>query len=229
MGLAGSLQQGEAQIWQIKLDNPIWDTFESVLSTDERERARRFRTEELQLSFSRCRSALRMVLGRYVNRPASELAFRYGEFGKPALVDQRLQFNVSHSGTYALIAVSCHPVGIDLEFMGKQGIDLPGLIEMVCHDSEKSTLASLGEQARSDMFYCLWSRKEAYAKMRGAGLNIPLPSLHFRPTDAPSMHEVMTEGGLASGSFTYDLKLIEGYSMSVCLPLPNAHIGIFHA
>lgn len=228
MGLAGSLQYGEAHVWQVNLDNPIWDMFSSILSADERERAKRFRTEQLQQSFSRCRSALRLVLARYVNLPASELTFSYGKFGKPELADHRLQFNLSHSREHALIAISSHRVGIDLEFMGKPDIDLPGMIDMICHPDEKAALAALAENARAPQFYRLWSRKEAYCKMRGSGLTNSLPALHFDPTENPTVFAACDAGEQGPPGFIYDLSLLDGYSASLCLPLANAKIGVFH-
>ncbi len=232
MGLAGSLQYGEAHVWQVKLDNPIWDMFDSVLSADERARTKRYRTEELQHAFSRCRGALRLVLARYVNRPASELRFNYGEFGKPELAEQRLQFNLSHSAGHALIAISSHAVGIDLEFMGKPNIDLPGMIDMVCHPDEKAALATLEGTARQAAFYRLWSRKEAYCKMRGTGIGMVLTSLHLRPTATATIFEVCQAEPNESAepaSFVTDLPLLDTHSASICLPLPNARIEVFQA
>jgi 4'-phosphopantetheinyl transferase len=229
MGLAGSLQYGEAHVWQINLDNPIWDMFTSVLSDDERERAARYRTEPLQQSFRRCRSALRLVLARYVNRPASELAFRYGEFGKPELIEHRLQFNLSHSREHALVAISSHAVGIDLEFMGKPDVDLPGMIDMVCHEEEKSQLSALSENEKSTAFYHLWSRKEAYCKMLGTGLQTALPGLRFRPSNDRSIFEVDAARANRTACFVYDLALLDNFSAAICLPLANARIGTFRA
>ena len=229
MGLAGSLQYGEAHVWHVSLDNPIWDMFTSVLSEDERERAARFATPPLQQHFRRCRSALRLVLARYLNRPASDLVFSYGQYGKPELAEHRLQFNLSHSKGQGLIAISSHAIGIDLEFIKPTGRDLPGLIDMVCHEEEKTRLHALSEADKLAAFYRLWSRKEAYCKMRGAGLQISLPGLHFVPTEAASAHTVAADDGSAGSSYVYDLIPPPGFSASICLPLADARIGVFRA
>jgi 4'-phosphopantetheinyl transferase len=229
MSLAGSLQYNEAHVWQVGLDNPIWDMFSSVLSEDERKRAARFVTPQLQQHFRRCRSALRLVLARYLNRPASSLAFRYGEFGKPELEGNRLQFNLSHSKDQGLIAISSHTVGIDLEFIKPPGSDLQGLIEMVCHEEEKSRLHALPEADKLAAFYRLWSRKEAYCKMRGAGLQISLPGLRFVPAATPNLYTVAADDGSANGSYVYDLIPPPGFSANICLPLADAKIALFRA
>ena len=229
MSLAGSLQYGEAHVWQVGLDNPIWDMFSSVLSEDERERAARFVTPQLQQHFRRCRSALRLVLARYLNRPASDLRFSYGQFGKPELAEHRLQFNLSHSKDQGLIAISSHTVGVDLEFIKPPGSDLPGLIDLVCHEQEKTRLHSLPETDKLAAFYRLWSRKEAYCKMRGAGLQISLPGLHFVPAATPDLHAVAADDGSAEGSYVYDLIPPPGFSANICLPMASAKIALFNA
>ena len=229
MSLAGSLQYGEAHVWHVCLDNAIWDMFTSVLSGDERERADRFATPALQQHFRRCRSALRLVLARYLNRPASDLVFRYGRYGKPELDGQRLQFNLSHSGGQGLIAISSHAVGIDLECIKPTGSDLPGLIDMVCHEEEKAGLHALSEADRLAAFYSLWSRKEAYCKMRGAGLQIALPGLRFVAGATPAVHAVAADDGSADGSYVHDLIAPPGFSASLSLPLADAKIGVFRA
>ena len=230
MGLAGSLQYDEAHVWQVNLNNPIWDGFATVLNDAEREKAGRFRKPQLQLYHRRCRSALRLILGRYVNQPASNLHFQYGEFGKPELLDHRLQFNLSHSGEHAMVAVCAHEIGVDLEFMGKSRADLDGLINMVCHPEEKAILALLREPEKSAQFYRLWTQKEAYCKMSGLGLQHSLPDLHFKATAHEAVLQVCPDaGGRPSSHFVHRLDILDGYAASLCLPIEKARIDFFTA
>lgn len=230
MGPARSLQHDEVHIWQMKPGIAQWDKFSAVLSDDERVKAVRFRTPQLGQNYSRCRSALRLILARYANQSASTLKFRYGRFGKPELLQHGLRFNLSHSGEHALIAISSHVVGVDLEFMGKTNVDLPGLIDLVCHPEEKSTLSPLGKQEKSAMFYRLWTQKEAYCKMLGVGLQQSLDALHFSPTANPRVSQVCgEERDHASTYYVHDLNSLDGYAASVCLPLADVRIGLFAA
>jgi 4'-phosphopantetheinyl transferase len=231
MGLAGSLQYDEAHVWQVKLDNPIWDMFATVLNAAELEKAARYRTSTLQQRYRRCRSALRLILARYANQAAPDLNFRYGQFGKPELLDHhRLHFNLSHSGDHALIAISTHELGVDLEFMGKQNVDLDGLIDMVCHPNEKAALLLLQENAKNQQFYRLWTQKEAYCKMQGLGLQQSLPALHFKATESGDVLQVhVDDRDHASAHFVHKLDLLEGYAASICLPLESVRISTFSA
>jgi len=230
MGLAGSLQYDEAHVWQMHLDNPIWDMFATVLNDEEREKAARFRTQYLQQRYRRCRSALRLVLGRYVNQAASNLNFRYGQFGKPELLDHRLQFNLSHSGDHALVAVSAHELGVDLEFMGKENVDLDGLIDMVCHPTEEATLRLLRGSEKSARFYRLWTQKEAYCKMLGIGLQQSLQTLHFKKSKIDTALQVCTDVSDApTPHFVHKLDLLDDYAASLCIPLETVRIAFFTA
>jgi phosphopantetheinyl transferase len=55
---------------------------------------------------------------------AEDIQFHYGDFGKPDIVDQQLQFNLSHSENLRLVAISLQPVGIDPEFVRPISIDM---------------------------------------------------------------------------------------------------------
>ena len=226
MSLAASLQFNEVHVWQITLDNPIWDRFSSVLNDAERERAARFRAPKLRQHFSRCRSALRVTLARYVEQAAADLNFQYGQFGKPELRDHRLQFNLSHSGDHALVAVSVQELGIDLEFMGKDNVDLDGLIDMVCHPSERAALNVLDAAEKSAQFYRLWTQKEAYCKTLGLGLQQSLPALYFQATANDAVRQVCADDTVTP-HFVYKLPAPDGYAASLCVPLATPRIAFF--
>jgi phosphopantetheinyl transferase len=61
---------------------------------------------------------LRQVLAAYLGEEPGQIRLGEGEHGKPRLEgpSKRLEFNLSHSGEIALVAVSGeHPVGVDVE------------------------------------------------------------------------------------------------------------------
>jgi len=170
--------------------------------------------------------ALRVTLARYVEQAAADLIFQYGQFGKPELRDHRLQFNLSHSGDHALVAVSPQELGIDLEFMGKDNVDLDGLIDMVCHPSEQAALNILDAAEKSAQFYRLWTQKEAYCKMSGLGLQQSLPALHFNATANDAVRQVCADDA-PTPHFVHKLPAPDGYAASLCVPLATARIAFF--
>ena len=62
------------------------------------------------------------LLAAYALREAGaeDLTLQTGENGKPELLSYPdIHFNLSHSGTIAVCAVSDRPVGVDVEFLGR--------------------------------------------------------------------------------------------------------------
>jgi 4'-phosphopantetheinyl transferase len=149
---------------------------ESILSADERERARRFYFQRDRSRWLVGRGCLRMLLGRYLDVPPETLSFGYGRFGKPHLngLETPVQFNASHSGDILLIAVTLdRAVGIDVERI-RSSLSVLEIAERFFSPRERGALAALPEALRTDAFFDCWTRKEAYIKARGEGLSLPL-------------------------------------------------------
>lgn len=96
--------------------------------------------------------------------PLPELERQEG--GKPRFADlEGLQFNLSHSGSWALCALDDHPVGVDIQEIKTWK---PGLIDRVCSEAEKLWLS---RQRDADLgFGLLWALKESRVKYEGRGI-----------------------------------------------------------
>ncbi len=150
-----------------------WD----LLSEAERARAGAFRQEEDARTFCRTRAFLRRVLSGYLGVPPKSVRIAQSTNGKPHLPDSEgLTFNLSHSATAALLAVSVdQEIGIDVE----DAQPLPDL-EQVARDvlsaeEIRVVLAAEGHE-RLLRFLRAWTRKEAILKAMGKGLGVPLES-----------------------------------------------------
>jgi 4'-phosphopantetheinyl transferase len=230
MNMLGSLKDNDAHVWRVLLDDAKWDDYTAVLNNAEREKAARYRTTTLQQHYRRCRSALRVILARYINVAAADLNFHLAEHGKPELPGHRIGFNVSHSGDYALVALAKHELGVDLEIAGKERSDLQGLIDMVCHPNEQTVLAQLPDADKAAQFYRLWTQKEAYCKMLGLGLYQSLPALYFKPAVGNHIWQAYADDHVPPApSFLYQLDAPAGYAASLCVPLAAAQITYFAA
>ena len=101
------------------------------------------------------------------------------EEGKPFFPDfPNRHFNLSHSGSFALCALSDTPVGVDIQIVKDSWRE--ALPRRVCSPRE---LEWLGEQrAYWEAFALLWALKEARGKYTGKGLraareiSVPLPA-----------------------------------------------------
>lgn len=93
--------------------------------------------------------------------PLPELAA--GERGKPWFPScPQYHFNLSHSGCFALCALSDQPVGVDIQEM--RAVWRPSLVERTCSPEERAWLSSLGD--RGEDFAQLWALKESGASRR---------------------------------------------------------------
>lgn len=165
-------------IWRVSL-NLIADSVKSVestLSADETERAARFHFEVDKNRFIVAHGVLRKILGCYLHRDPAELTFSINQYGKPALINSALEFNLSHSGDFALIAVTQgRKIGVDVERI-RQGISSHVIAQQYFSKSEVAELQSLPLEQRVNGFLTCWTRKEAYIKAQGLGLSLPLES-----------------------------------------------------
>ena len=93
-----------------------------------------------------------------------------GERGKPYFPGfPSYHFNLSHSGTWALCALSEHPVGVDIQVVRTSWP--PRLVERTCTPEELAWLKRRGDC--SEDFAALWACKESAGKECGYGLPYP--------------------------------------------------------
>lgn len=163
-------------LWRIPLDRQPQI---EVLSEDEVVRLKRYRFAADQRKFAVARSSLRQILARYSQCSPAELIFDYGPHGKPALRDHcSLQFNLSHSGEYALCGVARQVVGVDIEQLRLMD-RLEGMVERCLAPSEQQALAKVPLIQQSAGFLRYWTCKEAYLKATGQGISASLAAIEI--------------------------------------------------
>lgn len=182
----GSLVAGSCHTWILSLtaDDDVLAALWPLLARDERTRADAFRVPWARNQFVHVRGVLRLLLGEYLGRPATDIGFDYGEFGKPVLAHEAgWHFNVAHSGDYALLAIANgYEVGVDIEKF-RASAELASLARMVLSRSETALWQTLSDEDRMRAFFATWTGKEAVAKAVGQGLRLEFPKL-----DIGSMH-----------------------------------------
>jgi len=120
-------------------------------------------------------SALRQVLAGYLGQPPSAIEIELGENGKPRLPGGELQFNLSHSGGLALVAISKdRPVGVDVERV-EPARDFLALAKRALNEEDFAAVRAAAAGDRSAVFYAAWVRHEARLKCLGVGLTGPTP------------------------------------------------------
>lgn len=174
------INSNEVHVWRVLLDVSAVQ-FESLLkflSVEELERAERFHFEKDQRRFIMARGILRKILGHYLKKNPDEICFEYTSYGKPALTpgvnNDKLCFNLSHSGAFALYAITQRKkIGIDIERI-RDDIQIEQVARKFFSQNEISSLEKVDINKRSGLFFQYWTRKEAFIKARGEGISFPM-------------------------------------------------------
>jgi 4'-phosphopantetheinyl transferase len=111
---------------------------------------------------------LRHLLGAYTTHRPELIHFHRRERGKPS-VDGNVQFNVSHSGGVAVIAISKSLVGVDVERV-VSNFPWEAIANNFFPEEDREWIAALPDSSRATGFYRCWTRREAYVKALGSGV-----------------------------------------------------------
>ena len=175
-----TLLEDEVHVWRASLEQPeaTIQNLRQLLAADELAKAGRFHFEKDRNHFIVAHGLLRTLLGCYLHMHADRVRFCVNNYGKPSLDpsvhEQPLNFNMSHSHKLALYAFTFQrQVGIDVEYMRAE-VDFEGVARHSFSPVEQGVLHTLPIEARKQVFYNCWTRKEAYIKARGMGLSLSL-------------------------------------------------------
>lgn len=168
-----ALKYGVCHIWRLPLLKNYYNTCYAVLSSDERQRAQRFRFEQDQNRSVIARGGLRYLLASYLSVSTDELEFAYSPCQKPYLIGQSISFNVSHAGDWIVYIVSSdHAVGIDIEY--QRPLACLALAKRFFASVEYQYLSRLPLADVESVFFHIWVQKEAFVKAVGSGLQYGL-------------------------------------------------------
>ncbi len=176
------LSAGEVHVWKACLEQSQERTQElrRTLSGEEQARASRFHFPEHRDRYVVSHGALRDILRRYRSLVREPLQFVTLSHGKPKLAEEaggrKLRFNLSHSQSVALVAVTAErEVGVDVEHV-RELADWELIARRYFSVPERRALDKRPEPERMAAFFNCWTRKEAYAKAKGMGLSMPMNS-----------------------------------------------------
>ena len=127
----------------------------------------------------------------------------FGDYGKPYFARASTQFNLSHSGTIALLATSECMVGTDVERCSEKNLPLA---KKVFTPAEQIWM----EQDPVMRFTRLWTLKESVMKALGKGLQLAPESFEVLPLTQGGSIEIE---GVKLFGFTENL---QEYTVSVC-------------
>jgi len=147
-----------------------------LLSDEEKERSERFKFYKHRKLFIAAHGFMHAVLAYYLDCEASDIRFCQMDHGKPFIPEElnsnNIQFNLSHSGNLAILAVCRHhQLGIDIEYAERK-TDWQGVMRRFFTPQEQAKLLALPEADQKAGFFQIWTRKEAHMKVTGQGLSL---------------------------------------------------------
>ena len=120
---------------------------------------------------------------RYTGRPIEQLSLKYNRLNKPSLHPNanQLQFNYTDTFVDQDSAIGIYvfglnqAVGVDLESLNRQG-NFQRVLERRFSMAEQAYVNENPEQ-KNHRFLQLWTRKEAFGKAKGIGINFTMREL----------------------------------------------------
>jgi 4'-phosphopantetheinyl transferase len=213
------LGNDDLHVWRASLDQDRTTILKlsGLLAPDECQRAEKYFRSIDRDRFIIARGILRKILSAYLHIAPREVRFIYNEYGKPSLsADQNhcaLSFNLSHSNSLALYAVTCgRHVGIDIEYIREDFATLE-IAEHFFSKDEVAALKSLPTDQRTTGFFNCWSRKEAFIKAKGMGVSYHLDrfTVSLAPGETPALLKVDDDEREVARWRMYELKPGAGY------------------
>jgi 4'-phosphopantetheinyl transferase len=167
--VAPDLSEGFVHIWRVRADTSDAAVWHRLLNSFERERLSRFRCDGDASREAVGRGALRLLLGQYLGLTPHEVTFCAQTPEKPAVSGRQVEFNVSHSGKWVLLAFARkYRVGIDIEQW--RAMDIDSVAHDVLTAEEMREWTVWPTSSRVAGFFDAWTLKEAYLKALGTGI-----------------------------------------------------------
>lgn len=175
------------EVYRLNIDIPVSPEITKILHADELRRADRFIDSKVKNRFIICRFFLRKIISKYTNASPEDIIFEYGEHGKP--YTKGIFFNISHSGSLCVVAISSEVIGVDLEDTDKK-IEFLTLAKRYFSDKDFNYINNSSAELQKTLFYKLWCKREAYSKMLGISVWNTLNKTSFSEFKDCFFHEI---------------------------------------
>ena len=172
-------------------DAKLYDDLLSLISRDKKAKLDSYASsfEKKRVLYSDL--LIRIIIHQDLNIENNDISFDTNIYGKPFLRNnQSFHFNVSHSQNMIAVAISNKPVGVDIE--QTQNVNLE-IARRFFNESEIEYIKT-SSQATNRRFIEIWTKKEAYLKYLGVGLNKSLKSFNVFDNEISNHFYTITYG-----------------------------------
>ena len=110
-------------------------------------------------------------ISKYFNFPITSIIIEKNKNGKPYLKDIKdIHISISHSKNILLYSISKNKIGVDIEFIRPVKSFIDKIKNKAFHQKEIDYIYK-NENDLDVKFFEVWTKKEAYLKFLGIGLN----------------------------------------------------------
>mgnify|MGYP002632028650 CR=1 FL=1 len=164
-------------------DDHTTNQLATILSAEEIDRSTRFAFENSRREYIAAHALCRVMLSTFSDTLPTDWRFATGPHGRPEITGpeaaDKLRFNISHTRGMVCVAVTLGlDIGVDVEWTGRDN-QLDDIARAKFSKPEVALLADLPGPEKRDVFFSLWTLKEAYIKAIGKGLAEPLDGFAF--------------------------------------------------
>ncbi len=190
-----SLEKDELHVWcvPLKLKAGQVEQAVSLLNETQHDKYQRRAVQQQQISYLAGRFYLNYLLCAYTGCQNQKIELSYGRLKKPHLSNnpQQLHFNytdtVIGNRAWGLFAFARHAeVGVDLESLERRSkFDI--IAGRRFSSAEQNFVREADGSINPHRFLAIWTRKEAYGKATGRGINFVMRELDLA---SPGLHEL---------------------------------------
>ena len=144
-----------------------------------REKIDKLKVEDSVLTSAGAGLLVQRALKKSFGIKKDDINIVYNEMGKPYLKDfPDYFFNLAHSGNYCVVVTDDSECGVDIETKDDKNL---AVTRRLFTDNERSIIENAPPKERQIEFRKIWTMKEAYLKLNGTGISIPLKSFEVTP------------------------------------------------
>lgn len=194
-----SLGENELHIWwlPLQLDYSQSETALNLLSDIQRDKYHRRSSEQLRQNYLAGRYFLLNLLGAYAQKCPNEIRLSYSRLNKPSVSDSTigLEFNFTDTEGFGVFVFTKHrQVGVDIESLYRKS-NFKAIAERRFTQQELDYVYQDGE-LNTQRCLCIWTRKEAFGKATGMGINFQMNQRNLYGGRARGEHRFEDEHGV---------------------------------
>lgn len=216
---------------EAKIDDAWLPQYATLLSVDERARHERIHSLADRRRFLITRAAIRGALSHCIpDVSPADWQFSRGPHGRPEIAGpvnaSGLTFNISHAQDLIAIAIAREgKLGVDVERIDRL-VDTTAVAQRYFAPEEFSEIQALPEAERRDLFFELWTLKEAWIKATGTGLAKSLHHVSFALTEHGIDLRLAGESNELSAAWQFwQLRHFETHHIAVAYAAENEACG----